>query len=122
PGQCRRGEDVVDRLNPAGTRLESPPRELETTTQQEEFARRTHGEERRSVWLFEAVVRAIVLRRVHAESVEADLRRIAPSSENRQVSATIEQAGRDEFGLDAFVVLDAVAATHVQGAVGREVP
>jgi hypothetical protein len=78
-------------------------------------------QQRRAIRLLEEVVAAIVLDGVVADAVEADLRRLAPAAQHRQVAATVEDARRDELRLDALVAGDGVAAAEVDLVVGADV-
>ena len=73
------------------------------------------------VRLLEAVVGAVVLRAVGADAVKADLGRLAPAAEDRQMAAPVEHPRRDELHLGALVAGDRVAAADVDGVVGADV-
>jgi hypothetical protein len=83
--------------------------------------KRRVGQDRGPIGLVEEIVGAVVLRRVRADAVEADLRRLAPAAENGEVAAAIEHSRRDELGLDAFVPGNGVAAADVERVIGAEV-
>ena len=70
--------------------------------------------------LSEPVVQTIVSRRVHPDSVEADLGRVTPAAEEAQRAPTLKQTRRDELRFDSLVVFDRITAAHVDQVIGRD--
>jgi hypothetical protein len=93
----------------------APPRSIRT------FRVGKDREECIAVRLLEQVVGAIVLRCVGSETVEADLRRLAPAAHHRQLGPAVEHPRRNELDLGALVILDGIASAHVDVVVGAHV-
>ena len=121
PGEGVRRVDGLDRRRGPLTRLLGPAGQLRAAAQHEQAAGREDREQSRTVGTLEAVVGAVVVRRVVADAVEADLRRLAPAADHRQLAAAVEQARRVELGLGAFVVRERVAAAEVDRVVAADV-
>ena len=103
------------------SRLLRPSAVLDSPAQHEGATCREDSEERRSVGLLKQVVGAIVLRRVLTDPVKADLSRLAPAAEHRELAPALEHPRRDEFDLRPFVAGKRIAAPQVDQVVAAHV-
>ena len=113
--------DLFDRRERTLARLLRPLGELDAAAQHQVASPREDGQQCRPIGLLKEVVRAIVLRRIRANAVEADLCRFAPAADHREMPAPVEHAWRNELDLGALVVGNRVAATHVEVVIGAHV-
>ncbi len=120
-GERRWCVELLDRRQSSTCALRRPLRELDATADHQQAARGPDRQQRGSVTVLEPVVGAIRDGRVWSNPIEADLRRLAPAADDRQLPATVEEARGQEFGLGSLVARDAVAAPHIDIVVRTDV-
>ena len=117
-GQGSRGIDRIDRQRRSFPRLEVPFRHLEAAAHQKQPSRGPNRQRRRSVRLLEPIGQVFLGRLVHPDAVERDFGGVAPAAADVQVRAAVEQAREVVLRFGELVRPDAVAAAHVQRAIG----
>src|SRR6185503_14057441 len=82
-GKIDRVVHRLDRRETALPLLLRPSRPLGASAKQQKASSWPERQQASGVWTFEAIVRAVVLRGVDAEAIEADFGRVAPAANER---------------------------------------